>query len=401
MAAAAAVEAPPDSGVTTRRLSMGQVHRLLEADPAMADSLWQTYQTRFTVATDNTVSDKEQAAAAAASASRQFEIWVATNEPHHADLRDRVQALGTTCVCQSGSKMVIADFWFMTPGGRVMQAVERKRIDDLVSGIKTLRLYDEVDRMLKSDIPMLVILVTGSLLWITNRIDRDAATSMINHLTLLEPRRLRVQFVSEDGLIPEWLHSQMRYLKMYYHGDEWFTALPEVEDTKRKCKKRHLDQQADTYFAQLCMTFKMSPRYAEVIVGRYPSWSHLIEAYRSCYDDKQRRQMLADLQIPTKRGFQRLGDALSQRLYETTIRNNPPAAAATAASSGEVTTVDLNTSPVAAAAKAARPRAAKKQPTSRKRAAVSPAPAPPPEANKDDAAIEDDIVDPDEDDNDE
>ena len=215
--------------------------------------------------------------------------------------------------------MAVGDYWIVNQGKRVIEVIERKTVDDLKASIQDGRYAEQPTRIIRTAAPLQFVLVIGSLYWIKDLEERKAVQSAMIHLQHAHDR-LRVEHFTEDSLMPEVLAAHWKYAALYAQGNDWIPCVPEVEQVKRECKKRKIDNQQDAWLVQVCCVEGVSLKRGEVIVERFRSASQYLEEVRVLPNERDRERLIADLKVPIKNGFRRLGDVISKRFYQCLVR---------------------------------------------------------------------------------
>jgi ERCC4-type nuclease len=210
------------------------------------------------------------------------------------------------------SNLEVADFWF-EKDGKVWCAIERKKMDDLLSSIIDGRYNDQRARLLKSEVPHLFFLIVGSIESLESS-DKKRVNSAILHLQMY--KNLKVAYIDHEGYTKPFFVELHQYLCNDPNLDR-ITA-PSFEHIQINCKKRKLDNHKDVYTAQLMCVQGISEDKANAIRNSYPDLAYLMKSYENTKDEKQRAEMLKDLQA----GKKKLGPVASERIYRC-IMNKP------------------------------------------------------------------------------
>jgi ERCC4-type nuclease len=223
--------------------------------------------------------------------------------------------------------MVVGDWWVVrnNPDGttEVLVVLEYKDIHDYYKSLNDYRLGDQVTRMIKTNAQLQGIMVGGSINWLQDRENEERVRKSTLHMQFVD-KNLRVFFCPDSSHVANDLVSFCKYAAMYADGVEWFTAIPEVHQIKEKCKKRALETQPDVWTVQLNVPAGVGPGKAEAIERKYPSVCHYLAALKHCESEKERELLVADIMCPSGKGERRIGDAMSKRLYQTTVPLRKP-----------------------------------------------------------------------------
>jgi ERCC4-type nuclease len=242
------------------------------------------------------------------------EVWVCSNEKNHKAIVEGLIRAGASAKSVPLSTMVVGDYWIVR-GDKILVIYEGKKIHDLRNSIITDHRYvNQTYRVIKSRVQNTFYLISGYISWLQNSADEEAVTTALVHLQFAD-RRLRVQYVNDDSAIIAHLASAYKYAPRYADGDRWPEGNPAIEAVKKKCAHKTMDTHENYWPTSLRLVYRMENKQAKAIHEAYPSVDHYLSALRKCGTERERHNLLENLRYQGKKDMERVGPAMSSRLY--------------------------------------------------------------------------------------
>lgn len=205
--------------------------------------------------------------------------------------------------------------------------VERKRTDDLWQSKCDGRLEQQKDRLLNSGIRRPVFLIEEFGTMRNTYATADTINQLIVGILLRDG--IRVERAKNLSHTVDYLRTMTRcitklYSKMNLKSCDQDKLRNEVADIdemitwhefQTKTAKIKNWTVSEMFAKHLIQIMGMSAKHVAVIIEKYPTLTHLMRAYRKCFDDKERESLLAKLQVKDQN--RTIGPALSRKVYHT------------------------------------------------------------------------------------
>nr|XP_027201123.1 crossover junction endonuclease MUS81-like [Dermatophagoides pteronyssinus] len=212
--------------------------------------------------------------------------------------------------------------------------IERKRIDDLASSIKSHRWNEQKFRLRNSGIrnPMYLIEYFGKK---SRKQDHGflSAATLEQAITNCEIDGFEIKLTDNFDETVRYLANMSRWLQNFYQNK----SLISCQDRKRLEKtcandlvymtfnefitnssKITIFTAKEMFIKHLLQIRGLSMKKIETLVKKYPTIRSLIQAYSMLDDDRKREKLLTDLKCDSLSGVQdrRLGPAISKKIYQ-------------------------------------------------------------------------------------